>query len=415
MSEENIIIIDLKAFYASVECADRRLNPLYTPLIVVDKTRGPGTIILSVTPFLKNRGIPSRLRLYELPKGEYIYAMPRMERYLQMSAEVLAIILNYVNEDDIHIYSIDELFLDVSHYLKMYNSDAKSIAKMILNDIEQKLHLIACAGIGPNLFLAKCALDLEAKSATERIAIWTYNDVKTKLYKISPLSKMWGISSRLEKKLNALGIFTVQDLAFCPLTLLIEKFGIIGEELHNHANGIDESNIREKYLPNDTSLSVGQVLNRDFSISELPILLHEMCDELMLRLRLQRKFCSTVHLSIMYSKNVKNKGFSSQIRLIYSTDDEEVIYQTILEILNANALDLPIRKITISISGLRYPSAEQLNLFSSNEDVLKRRSLQETIDKIRQKYGKNAILRADALTKSSNIIERHKLIGGHRR
>lgn len=415
MTDANVIVVDLKAFYASVECADRGLDPLYTPLVVVDKERGPGTIILSVTPFLKEQGIPSRLRLYELPKGEYIYAIPRMERYIQLSAEVVSIVLNYVNEDDIHVYSIDELFLDVTHYLKLYKTDSVGIAKRILKDIKNKLNLIACAGIGENMFLAKCALDLEAKKSPNRIAKWTRNDVKTKLYPLKPLSKMWGISSHLEKRLNALGLFTVEDLANCPINVLIDRFGVIGEQLHNHANGIDLSNIREKYIPEDTSLSLGQVLNREYSKDELPILLREMCDDLMLRLRLQKKFCNCVHLGILYSKIINHKGFNVQCKMIYGTDDDDIVYQTLMALFHKNILDFPIRQINIGVSGLYTPYVEQLNLFINPEVQDEKRSLQYAIDKIREKYGKNAILRSDALTKASNAIMRHNLIGGHRR
>lgn len=415
MTNANIIVIDLKAFYASVECADRGLNPFYTPLVVVDKERGPGTIILSVSPFLKDQGIPSRLRLYELPKGDYIYAIPRMERYIQLSAEVVSIVLDYVNEDDVHVYSIDELFLDVTHYLKLYKTDAVGIAKRILKDIKNKLNLIACAGLGSNMFLAKCALDLEAKKSKDHLAVWTSEDIKTKLYPIKPLSKMWGISTRLEKRLNALGLFTIEDIAKCPLNVLLDKFGVIGEQLHNHANGIDLSNIREKYIPEDTSLSTGQVLNRDYSKDELPILLREMCDDLMLRVRLQKKFCNCVHLGILYSKTINHKGFSVQCKMIYGTDDDEIVFQTIMNLLHKNILDFPIRQINIGVSGLYTPYVEQLNLFIDPEMQHKKRSLQYAIDKIREKYGKNAILRTDALTKASNVIERHNLIGGHRR
>ena len=138
--ESNIVVIDLKAFYASVECVDRHLDPFLTPLVVVDKSRGPATIILSVTPYLKKQGIPSRLRLFELPKGEYIYAMPRMERYLEVSAEVVSIVLHYVNEDDIHIYSIDELFVDLTHYLKFYKKNSLDLTKQIMYDIKNKFN-----------------------------------------------------------------------------------------------------------------------------------------------------------------------------------------------------------------------------------------------------------------------------------
>lgn len=413
--ESNIVVIDLKAFYASVECVDRHLDPFLTPLVVVDKSRGPATIILSVTPYLKKQGIPSRLRLFELPKGEYIYAMPRMERYLEVSAEVVSIVLHYVNEDDIHIYSIDELFVDLTHYLKLYKKNSLDLTKQIMSDIKNKLGLTTCAGIGPNMLLAKCALDLEAKTNQNNIAYWTYKDVENKLYKVTPLSKMWGISHNLEKKLNNLGLYSVGDIANCSKGLLISKFGVMGEQLFNNARGIDNTNIREKYIPKSTSLSVGQVLNRDYSMDEMPIIIREMCDDLMLRVRLQRKFCQCVHLGILYSKNVNAKGFYVQCKLQRGTDDEDIVYEVLMNLFNKNIQNNPIRQVNISVSSLYNPTVEQLDIFIDPEVQQKKRSLQFTIDQIRNKFGQNSILRTDALSKSSNAIERHKLIGGHHR
>lgn len=414
-NKANIAIIDLKAFYSSVECIDRGLDPNTTPLVVTDLSRGPSTIVLSVTPFLKKLGIPSRLRLYELPKGNYIYATPRMERYLQINAEVISIILDYVGEDDIHIYSIDELFINLEPYLVLYNQDSVKIIKTILKRIKNNLSLTACAGIGSNMFLAKCALDLEAKKNKSNIAIWTLNDVPSKLHPITPLSKVWGISSRLEKKLNNLGLFKIGDIAHCPKEILIKKLGVIGEELFNHSNGIDKSNIREKYIPKNESLTFEQVLKRNYHKSEIPILLREMCDEITLRLRLQKKFCTTVHLRVSYSHDSICSGFAVQTSLIHGTDDDEIIYEAIISLLKKYISNFPVRKIGISLSGLYYPTSEQLSLFKNLESHSQKRNLQQTIDAIRIKFGKNAILRTDSLTSSSTIKERHLLIGGHKK
>ena len=212
MRERAIAVIDLKAFYSYVECVDRGLDPWTTPLVVADKSRSVNTIVLSVTPFLKSKGIPSRCRVKELPKGyDYIYATPRMSRYIEMSTKVVGILLEFVADIDLHVYSIDEAFIDLTTYLNFYKKTPKQIVKMIIDKIKNDLGLQATAGIGDNFFLAKVALDIYAKKNKDGIAIMHQEDVPEKLWPITPLSKMWGIGSRMEARLNKLGIFTVGE------------------------------------------------------------------------------------------------------------------------------------------------------------------------------------------------------------
>ena len=164
MIKRNILCIDLKSFFAFVECIDRNLDPFTTPLVVANKTQGNGAITLAITPYLKNLGIKSRTRLYEIPKNiKYFIATPRMARYIVKSKEVISIYLDFINEDDLHVYSIDEAFLDLTNYLKMYNKNEEEIAQDILNKIKEKTGLCATCGIGPNILIAKLAMDLEAK------------------------------------------------------------------------------------------------------------------------------------------------------------------------------------------------------------------------------------------------------------
>lgn len=411
--EKTIIIIDLKAFYASIECADRNLNPFLTPLVVVDKSRGPGTIILSVTPFLKKQGIPSRLRLYELPIGQYVYAKPRMKRYIEVNANIINLVLKYINYDDIHIYSIDEFFINAGPYLKLYKTDDIGLAKLLLDEIYTHFSLTACAGVGPNMFLAKCALDLEAKKNKANIAKWDESDIDTKLHKIKPLSKMWGISTHLEKRLNNLGLFSVGDIAHCPLNVLQDKLGIIGEELYYLSHGIDLADIREKYNPQNNSLTVGQMLDRDYFKSDLEILIREMVDELCTRLRYKRQFTRVIKFYLKYSKSVNLKPISKQCTLDYGSDDEEVIFNACSNFISLVKDDTPIRKISISLSNLYSPTYEQLNLLENQDIITKNKQLALAIDKIKAKYGKDAISRLDALSTSSTIKKRNNLIGGH--
>ena len=245
MEERNILCIDLKSFFASVECVERNLDPFTTPLIVADPSRKGGAITLAVTPYMKNLGVPSRGRVFEIPKGiKYITATPRMSLYVKKSKEVINCFLDFVSKEDMHVYSIDEAFLDVTDYLKLYKMDDVGLAKAIMARIKEKTGLTSTCGIGPNLLLAKVALDIESKHSPDFIAKWTYEDVKTKLWNITPLDEMWGIGSKTMKKLNDLGIYKVGDINKYGKDFYKKRFGVLGEELYLHANGIDYSNIK---------------------------------------------------------------------------------------------------------------------------------------------------------------------------
>ena len=252
--EKHIAVIDMKAFYAYVECVERKLDPFKTPLVVCDPTRGDGTIVLSVSPFLKAQGVPSRCRRRELPQIEgLILAQPRMGLYVKKSAEIISIVLDYIAEEDIHIYSIDEFFINLDPYLKTYSCTAYQLVRKIQDAINSQTGLMTTAGLSFNMLMAKVALDNDAKKRPPFIAKWDKKDIQEKLWKITPLTKMWGISHGYEAKLNAMGITTIGQLANTNKNLLKEKFGVIGEQLWEHANGIDNTNIRDKYIPEDTS------------------------------------------------------------------------------------------------------------------------------------------------------------------
>ena len=274
MPNKTIAVIDLKAFYSFVECIDRGLDAWSTPLVVADKERGKNTIVLSVSPFLKERGVPSRLRIRDLPKEyDYVYAVPRMKRYIEKSAEVVRIMMDYVSEEDIHVYSIDEAFLDITSYLNYYKMTPLQLVSRIIQTIKEKTGLQATAGIGDNFFLSKVALDIYAKHEKNGIATMRQKDVKTKLWPISPLTKIWGIGERTAVKLHSLGIYNMGDLANADKDFIHSHFGIMGDQLISHANGIDESDIHEVYVPKSTSVTVGQVLFRDYNMHEVDICL----------------------------------------------------------------------------------------------------------------------------------------------
>lgn len=412
-TRRSIAVIDLKAFYSYVECIDRGLDPWKTPLVVADKERGTNTIILSVTPYLKQLGVPSRLRLKELPKGiNYIFATPRMARYIEMSSKVVRIIMSYFAQEDIHVYSIDEAFIDLTTYLTYYKKTAIELVEYIINIINDKTGLQATGGIGDNFFLAKVALDIFAKHEPNGIGVMHKEDIKEKLWPITPLVKIWGIGPRLEARLNNLNIFTMGELANSDPDFLKAHFGVIGEQLHNHANGIDDSYIRDKYVPKEHSLSIGQVLFKDYSKEECKVILREMSDDLAKRMRDENKLAGVVSLWIGYSKNMG--GFGRQMSLISYTDSNEKLYEAVMELYNKYVIDLPIRRVNINFGKLKNNKNIQLNLFEDSKQSEDKRKLEKTLDFLQDKYGKNIILRASALTEDSTIIERHNFIGGHR-
>ncbi len=372
----HILCIDLKSFFASVECIDRGLNPFTTPLVVANKSQGNGAITLAVTPYLKNLGIKGRTRLYEIPKKiSYHIISPRMNRYIAVSKQVIQIYLDFVSQEDLHIYSIDECFLDVSDYLSYYKMPDFELAKKILKTVKEKTGLTATCGIGPNLFLAKVAMDIDAKHSKENIAKWTYEDVKTKLWKITPLSKIWGIGSQTEKKLTEWHLETMEKIANESKEILKRKLGIYGEELWYHANGIDDAQIKTfQKEPKEKSFYHSQVLLRDYTKEEITLIIKEMLDTLTLRLRENHLEASSLGLEIRYSKKIGG-GFFHSVKLENSYDLTENFYPQCLTILDSFLeKNMPIRKVSISLGNLLKKESVQLNLFETFEEKKRKRT-----------------------------------------
>ena len=416
--KRNIIAIDLKSFFASCECVERGLDPFTTPLIVCNPERN-GSITLAVTPFLKQFGVPGRCRVYDLkkyniPKSvKIIKAPPRMSLYIQKSKEVLSIYLEFVAKEDMHVYSIDEVFLDVTNYLKMYNMSTEELARTIIKRIKDKTGLTTTAGIGPNLLLAKIAMDIEAKHNPSNMAIWTYDDVKNKLWKITPLSKMWGIGPRMEKRLNKLGLYKVGDIANYDKNILKEKFGILGEELWNHTNGIDLSKISDfNGQIRDKSISHSQILFKDYNDENIEIIIREMIEVLTKRLRETHKQASLVGFGIGYSKAIGG-GFYHMQKLETSTTNEKIFFEVCQNLFDKYYENLPIRKVSVSLGRLTDDNGIQLNLFEKYEEFKMNKNESAAIDEIKRKYGNNSILKASSLLKDSTIKERNRKIGGH--
>lgn len=410
----NIVCIDLKSFFASCECVERNLDPFKTPLVVAEPNRN-GAITLAVTPYMKKMGVKSRSRIYEIPKNiKYMTVRPRMSLYVEKSKEVIDIYLDYVASEDLHVYSIDECFLDLTNYMNLYKKSMREIAKDILNSVYRATGLCATAGIGPNMLLAKIAMDVEAKHNSDFIAEWDYSDVETKLWNITPLSNMWGIGSRMEKKLNSLGLYKVGDIAKYNKLKLKEKFGVIGEELWYHSNGIDLSKISDfNKESKEKSISNSQVLYKDYYNNEINLIIEEILMQLTKRLRKEKYTTGRVSFGITYSKVVGN-GFYVSKRLDNQTNDSKELYKVLINIFDKYYEEnTPIRKVSISLSKLDNDDAMQLNLFEKMEDKIKTKNINDTIDNINEKYGSNSLLKATSLLDNSTIRDRNNKIGGH--
>ena len=412
---KHILCIDLKSFYASVECALLGLDPFTTPLVVADPERSGGSVVLAISPYLKAQGVQSRCRVYELPKDKNIIIQkPRMQTYLEYSMRIVEVYLRFVSEEDLFIYSIDEVFIDVSSYLSYYQKTDEEIAAMILKAVLDETKIYATCGVGPNMLMAKLALDLESKKAPNFIAKWTYADIEQKLWSVSPLSKMWSIGPRMERRLNQMGFYEIGDIARSDVRRLKKYFGIIGEELYYHTHGIDQSILQNKHTaaPKSKSLGMGQTLFRDYYAPEIFTLLLEMVDEVVARLRKHQKMALTVHLGVAYSKHLGG-GFSRQIKLSQASSNPSVIYNACVEIFEHFYQGDPIRRLHVHVSQLVMNQHYQYSLFEDAEKLQKEHDVFKAVDGVKAKFGKNSVTRAVSNEAHSTLKARNKMVGGH--
>jgi DNA polymerase V len=374
-----------------------------------------GAITLAVTPFLKAKGIPSRGRLFELPKHEpIIYALPRMRRYVEVSSQIVNLYLNYVSEEDLHVYSIDEAFLDVTTYLSYFEVSPETLAHTIQQHILKETKIPSTIGIGPNMVMAKMALDLDSKRMSSGIARWTHDDLETRLWPVTPLSDVWGIGRQMERRLNAMNIHSMYDVAHAPIAALKEEFGVLGEELYYHAHGLDASIMSDphSYQPRNVSIGHGQTLYHDYNATEAKLVLRELVDRVTKRLRAKALEGSVIHVSVGYSKQTPG-GFSRQ-RTMESTDSPNAIYQVVIALFDEYYTGGPIRRLGVSVGHVTAKHHKQLDLFGQVEQQTKERALWKAMDQIQTWYGKNACLRAVYFKPESTMRERNGLIGGHR-
>ena len=410
------LCIDLKTFYASVECVERKLDPFSTNLVVADETRGKGTICLAVSPKMKMLGVKNRCRLYEIPPNiKYIIAKPRMKKYIEYSANIYAIYLKYLAKDDIYVYSIDEAFLDVTNYLKLYKMDEIELAKTILKDIYNTYGLTATVGIGTNLYLAKVALDIMSKHTPTNIGYLDEELYKRKLWHHKPLTDFWQIGRGIEARLNKKRIYDMYDIAHTNPKILYKEFGVNAEFLIDHSWGKETCTIKDikNYKTKNTSISSSQVLFEDYSFENARLVLKEMVELNSIKLVEKNLITDTIGLYIGYSKNIINStGGSMKLANYTNTYSDLMAYFLKLYDSTTNKT-VPIRRIGVSFNRLVSDEAQQLSLFENQEKITKERKIELAISNIKQKLGKNAIVRGMDLENGATTILRNKLIGGH--
>ena len=443
------LCIDLKSFYASVECVERGLDPMTTDLVVADPTRSDKTICLAVSPSLRARGVSSRARVFEIPKSfEYIMATPRMNLYIEYAAKIYKVYLDYVAPEDMHVYSIDEVFLDVTHYLKRYGLSPKEMANLLMNEVYERVGVRATAGVGTNLYLCKIALDILAKHAPDFRGVLDEESYQRELWDHKPLQDFWRIGSWTAKRLERIGITTMGELAAQAERddeLLYRIFGIDAELLIDHANGIEPTRISDikGYKNKSHSLSRGQVLMRDYTNDEGELIVKEMTELLCHEMTDTGKVTRNVSIGVGYSNALKMPMVHGSVSFSVLTDASSVIIPAVADLYRRiTDPEYPVRRIFINFNDIKDRDADrQMTLFDladieADEEGLtsgaqresgladpiaemqtrmKRDSaLQDTVNAIRKKYGKDAMIRGMDLEEAATTIERNHQRGGHR-
>lgn len=419
MQENRIYVcIDLKSFFASVECVERGLDPLTTNLAVADPERSEKTICLAISPSMKALGIKNRCRVFQIPADvEYIKAEPRMKLYIDYSARIYAIYLKYIAKEDIQVYSIDEAFMDVTDYLDMYQLTAKELGVKIMKDILDTTGITATCGIGTNLYLAKIALDITAKHVKDNIGILDEETYRETLWNHRPLNDFWRVGAGTVRRLSTIGISTMREIAQADEKILYKMFGIDAELLIDHAWGREPTTIADikAYKAKTNSLSNGQILPRDYSYEEGAIIVKEMADLLCLELVDRGLITHSISLMVAYSNECDRAPSKGSVNVGDATSAPSVLLPA-AENLYMRIVDrkCPVRKINISFNNVVDETYRQYDMFSDIELQEREYKIQKSMLEIKKKFGKNAILRGMDLQKSATTMERNRQIGGHK-
>ena len=416
--ERSYLCVDLKSYYASVECVERGLDPLTAKLVVADPDRTEKTICLAVSPAMKALGVKNRCRVFEIPEGiDYIMAKPRMALYMQYAARIYGIYLRFVAEEDIHVYSIDEVFMDITDYCGARGLTAKGFAAALLHEIYRCTGLTATCGLGSNLYLAKIALDIMSKRTPDHIGILNEESYRRILWDHRPLTDFWRIGPGTERRLARLGIFDMGGVAHASEDALYKSFGIDAELLIDHAWGRETTTMADikSFRPRSKSLSRGQILIRDYDYPTGRIVVREMAEDLALELFEKGLEAKTVDLSLGYTYRGERPPAhgSAALELPCSSvrtlaDAAQGLYDRIM------ARENTIRRINLCYGGVRERGGLQLGLFEGAEAQQREERLQRAMVSIRKKYGKNGLLKAMDLQEGATQMERNRQIGGHR-
>lgn len=411
--------LDLKSFYASVECADLGVDPFTTPLVVADASRGLGAITLAISPALKQLGVKNRCRLFEIPSTiEYMVVKPRMRRYMEVSASIYGVLLDYVAPEDIHVYSIDEYFIDVTPYSRLYKKTWRELALLFKQKVLEQTHIHATVGLGTNLFLAKVALDVLAKHAPQGIGVLNEDLFKEKLWHHQPITDIWQIGKGIAGRLHKYGVVDLHGITTVPEDRWYKEFGVNAELLIDHAWGRETCTMKEihAYRPAKHSLSRGQILLRNYSYEECFVPLREMVESLVLELIAEKALTKYISLGVRYAdRTVKGTGGSR--RLSKYTCSLDVLSQTVLELYKDTAHPhQAIRQLSVGFDDLvnREAVPWEEDLFSSSQDKEEKAyQVERTVLTIKEKFGGNSILRASSLQEEGTMQFRNTLVGGH--
>lgn len=461
--ERTYVCIDLKSFYASVECVARGLDPMTTKLVVADPTRSEMTICLAVSPAMKAAGVRNRCRLHEIPAGmEFITAQPRMRKYMEVSAEIYATYLRYVSPDDIHPYSIDECFIDATPYLELYGLTPREFADTLREAVRAETGIPATAGIGPNLFLAKVALDITAKHAADGIGELTERTFREQIWPHRPITDIWNIGPGIARRLAQYRVFDLRGVTEMDPDALYREFGVNAEYLIDHAWGLEPCTIAEikAYEPESSSLMNGQILPCGYSFDDTLMVMREMVDDAVLDLVQKHLVTDHISLHVSYGRDDVAVGGSSTEAAARASAGEsddrvpktgavsgEMFFEGghgvrriggarphggggrkipertnsfaklygYLETLFRETVDpaRTMRKISIGFGNLVDEDLATVDLFTDVEAAARERRRQEAVLAVKGKFGKNALIKGTSLKEHALGRERNEMVGGH--
>ena len=414
--ERTYFCIDMKSFFASVECAERGLNPFTTNLVVADEERGTGALCLAVSPKMKSLGVKNRCRMFEIPKGiEYIIAKPRMKKYIEYAADIYELYLRHIDKDDIHVYSIDESFIDVTDYLKMYHLTAKQFASRLMDEIAETKGIPATAGIGTNLYLAKIALDITAKKVPDHIGYLDEETYRRTLWKHRPITDFWHVAKGTAARLAKMGVYDMEGVTRVPEEIMYKVFGINAELLIDHAWGRESCTLADikSYKSESKSISNSQILFEDYTFEKAQLVMDEMVLSGCHRLMREHLITNKVGIYVGYSKDIVVPT-GGTVRMHETTNLYSIIKPYVRKLFQQTTdQTAPIRRIGIDFTNLVDDCCEGYDLFTDMEAISREKRSEGAVLHLQDRYGKNAVLRASDLLEGATAIQRNKLIGGH--